>query len=80
MACIWKVECVDEPSGARRFFFFSVQVYTLRVRWGITYGHKKAPLGANLAGLVGVAGGLDAVILFDCCAKYLGVVCFEACD
>ena len=64
-------------------FFFSVQVFTLRVL-GLAScrmaGHKKAPQGVNLARLVGVeGGGLNAVVFFYCCSENLGVVRFEAC-
>lgn len=46
---------------------------------GINCGHKKALQGVNLAGLVGVAGGLDAVVLLDCCTEDFGMVGFQAC-
>lgn len=49
VACMWLVECADEPSGARRFFF-SVYTCTLCGVAGLaSYGHKKAPQGVNLA-------------------------------
>lgn len=60
------------------FFFQCTGVHSVG-RWGITCGHKKAPLGSHLVGLVGVAGGLDAVVLLDCCSEDFGMVRLEAC-
>lgn len=46
-------------------------------------GHKKAPLGLNLVGLVVTGsldtGSLDTVVFFNLCAKDFGVVGFQAC-
>lgn len=59
------------------FFFQCTLVHS--AGWqGINCGHKKAPQGANLAGLVGVGCGLDAVVFLDCCSENLSVVGFES--